>query len=92
MSRKPYQLTLADLRQACPLLKSIEVTGHGPEYGCSHSTPGTEQLIGKNARGEIVVRVKGKVTPAKVKEFRDLYQHAVSVGIIKPATEEEPHA
>jgi hypothetical protein len=39
---KPYELTLADLRRSCPLLKSIEVTGHWPEYGCSHSTPGIE--------------------------------------------------
>jgi hypothetical protein len=86
-----FKLTLADLRRSCPLLASIEVTGFGPEYRCSGpSAPGTEQLIGKNARGEVVVRVKGKVTPAKVQQFRNSYQHAVSAGIIKPPIEEEP--
>jgi hypothetical protein len=88
----PYKLTLQDLRLQCPLLHSIEVIGHGPEYGCSHSTPGTEALIGKNAGGEIVVRVKGKVTPSKIRDFRDAYQMAVARGIIKPSipTEQEP--
>ncbi len=86
-----YELTLADLRRYCRLLVSIEVIGHGPEYSCSHSTPGTEELIGKNAAGEIVVRVKGKVTPANVKKFRDTYQSAVAAGIIKPPPEEEPN-
>lgn len=85
MSRKPYQLTLADLRMACPLLKSIDVLGGGSK---------SEELTGRNALGEVVVRVKGKVTPARVEEFRNTYQHAVAVGIIKPSipTEEEPHA
>jgi hypothetical protein len=90
---KPYKLTLADLRKACPLLATIEVTGHGPEYGCSHSMPGTEELVGKNQRGEIVVRVKGKVSPANVQKFRNSYQFAVSAGVIKKPsipTEEEP--
>jgi len=83
MSRKPYQLTLADLRLHCGLLTKIEVLGSGKE----------ERLVGRNAAGEIVVQSKpGKVTPAKVTEFRDSYQHAVAVGIIKPPAEEEPHA
>jgi hypothetical protein len=38
------------------------------------------------------VRVKGKVTPASVQKFRNLYQHAVAAGILKPSipTEQEP--
>ena len=83
-ARKSYPFTLADLRQQCPGLASIEVIGHGPEYGCSHSTPGTEQLIGKNAAGETVVRVKGPITPANVEKFRKEYSRAVVAGIIKP--------
>ena len=91
--RPRYEMTLRDLRQACPLLAKIEVLGHGPSVaGCQH-VPGTEQLVGYNAAGEIVVRAKGKVTPALVKKFRDSYQTAVAVGIIKRPipTEQEPH-
>jgi hypothetical protein len=80
---KPYQLTLADLRLSCRLLAKIEVLGDGSR---------NEEIVGRNDAGEIVVRVKGKVTPAKVQQFRNTYQHAVSAGIIKPPTEEEPHA
>lgn len=83
MTRKPYKYTLADLRRECAGLASIEVTGHGPEYGCSHSTPGTEQLVGKNVAGDIVVRVKGKVTPGNVERFRTEYSRAKAAGIIK---------
>jgi hypothetical protein len=79
----PYQTTLADLRRSCPLLTTIEVAGQDSK---------SEQLVGRNPLREVVVRDKGKGIPAKVKEFRDAYQHAVSVGIIKPKTEEEPHA
>ncbi len=80
---KPYKLTLADLRQTCRLLDKIEVLGDGSR---------NEEIVGRNKAGEIVVRAKGKVTPAKVEQFRNSYQHAVSVGIIKPQPEEEPHA
>jgi len=72
--RKPYALTLADLRHYCHLLASIDVLGGGSK---------DEELVGKNAQGEIIVRVKGKVTPAKVTKFRDTYQAAVAAGIIK---------
>jgi hypothetical protein len=90
---KPYQLTLADLRRSCPLLKSIDVVGGNEALSTGRSLGGREEeLVGKNAAGEIVVRVKGKVTPAKVQQFRNTYQHAVSAGIIKPPVEEEPHA
>lgn len=91
--RGVYPMTLQNLRADCPLLKSVEVVGHGPELGCSHSTPGTEALVGKNAAGEIVVRVKGKVTPGNVIKFRDEYQRAVVAGIIKKHSipiEQEP--
>lgn len=81
MSRKPYQMTLADLRQFCRLLKNVEVLGGGSK---------DEELVGRNRLDEIVVRARGKVTPAKVQQFKNAYQHAVSAGIIKPATEEEP--
>jgi hypothetical protein len=80
---KPYKLTLADLRTSCPLLATIEVAGEDSK---------SEQLVGRNALGEVVVRAKGKVTPAKIQQFRNAYQHAVSAGIIKPKPEEEPHA
>jgi len=73
-ARKPYALTLGDLRCYCGLLSSIEVLGTGD----------AEQLVGKNAAGEIVVRVKGKVTPATVNKFRYEYGRAVAAGIIKP--------
>jgi len=86
-----YQLTLADLRNNCRLLAAIEVIGHGPEYGCSHSTKGTEQLVGKNAAGEIVVRVKGKVTPTNVIKFRNEYQRAVAAGILKAKPSTSPN-
>lgn len=78
MTRKPYQLTLADLRQYCTLLAKIEVIGGDTK---------AEQLVGRNAAGEVVVRSKpGKVTPARVTEFRDAYQRAVTEGIIKRFT------
>jgi hypothetical protein len=80
---KPYQLTLADLRHSCPLLKSIEVAGKDSK---------SEQLVGRNGLGEVVVRTKGKVSPASVMKFRNEYQRAVSAGIIKPPVEEEPNA
>lgn len=81
---KPYRMTLADLRLACPLLAKIEVAGEDSK---------SEQLVGRNAKGEVAVRAKGKVTPAKIQQFKNDYQHAVAVGIIKRFTqeEEEPH-
>lgn len=76
--RKPYQWTLADLRRECPLLAKIEVAGVNSK---------TEELIGRDAAGTIVVRSKpGKVTPEKVKQFRNDYQIAVAAGIIKRFT------
>lgn len=92
MSQKPYQTTLADLRRSCPLLATIEVIGFGSSVAGCQYVKGTEELVGRNALGEVVVRAKGKVTPAKIQQFRNDYQHAVSAGIIKPKTEEEPHA
>lgn len=81
MNRKPYQLTLAELRLACPLLAKIEVGGQDSK---------SEQLLGRNASGEIIVcSIPGKVTPAKIAKFRNDYQHAVAVGIIKRFTQEE---
>lgn len=86
MSR-PYQLTLADLRNACPLLANIEVIGGSPSVAGCQYVKGNEQLIGRNAAGTIVVRSKpGKVTPEKVKQFRNDYQIAVAAGIIKRFT------
>ena len=83
MSRKPYAMTLADLRIYCKLLHSIEVIGHSSSVaGCQH-VKGTEELVGRNAAGEIIVRVKGPITPKKTIEFRRLYQQAVAAGIIK---------
>lgn len=81
---KPYQLTLQDLRRSCPLLKTIEVGGGGSK---------AEELVGRNHLGEIVVRQKGKVTPALVIKFRDAYTHAVTAGLIKAPpipVEQEP--
>ena len=74
----PYTITLRDLRQGCPLLDVVAVFDGG--------------LIGKNAAGEVVVRVTGKVTPRLIKQFRDVYQTAVAAGIIKRFTpiEQEP--
>lgn len=91
---KPYPVTLEGLRRDCPLLAKIEVIGRGSDVqGCTY-VKGTEQLVGRNARGEIIVQsTPGTVTPAKVKKFTNDYQHAVAVGIIKRFTqEEEPHA
>lgn len=82
---KPYPLALEGLRRDCPLLAKIEVAGEDSK---------SEQLVGRNALGEVVVRAKGKVTPAKIQQFKNDYQHAVAMGIIKRFTqeEEEPHA
>lgn len=77
---KPYPKTLSELRRDCPLLQSIEVAGASSK---------DEELIGKNHLGEIVVRAKGKITPAKVQQFRNAYQYAVTAGIIKPKPQEE---
>lgn len=72
--RRPYQMTLQDLRKHCRLLVHIEVIGGGSKH---------EELIGKNYLGEIVVRVRGKITPARVKEFNKAYTFAVAKGLIK---------
>ncbi len=58
--------------------------GSGPSSaaGCS-ITKSSEALVGKNAAGEIVVQVKGPITPAKVQQFRNNYQRAVAAGILK---------
>jgi hypothetical protein len=87
--RTPYQWTLADLRRDCPLLAKIEVIGHGPSVAGCQTVKGTEELIGRNHLGEIVVRVKGKVTPANVKKFRDTYGNAKAAGILKPRQPKE---
>lgn len=82
--RKPYPMTMAELRRNCPGLASIEVVGFGPQYQCSGpSTPGTEAIVGKDAAGTVVIRVKGKATPANVEKFSNEYQRAVAAGIIK---------
>ncbi len=81
MPRSRYQMTRADLVKACPLLKVIEVVGSGKN----------ERLRGRNYLGEIVVQTPpGKVTPAKVTLFNDLYSTAVARGLIKPAPKGEP--
>jgi hypothetical protein len=80
-----YNVTLRDLRQYCRLLAKIEVTGHGSSVAGCTFVKGTEELVGRNAAGEIVVRVKGPITPKKTIEFRRLYQLAVAAGILKEA-------
>lgn len=89
---QPYKMTLADLRAHCKLLASIEVVGHGSSVAGCQYVKGTEEMLGKNAAGEILLRVKGKITPARVVEFRNAYQGAVAAGIIKaPAPREIRH-
>ncbi len=75
MSAPPpkYRMTMADLKGACALLAKIEVRGEIK----------SEQIVGLNSLGEIVVRVKGKVTPGNVIKFRNEYQRAKAAGIIK---------
>ena len=80
-----YNVTLRDLRQYCRLLAKIEVTGHGSSVAGCQFVKGTEELVGRNAAGEIIVRVKGPITPKKTIEFRRLYQLAVAAGILKEA-------
>lgn len=87
---RPYPMTLAELRLHCRLLATIEVTGAPSSVQGLRYVRGTEALVGKNAGGEVLIKVKGAITPAKVREFRDSYERAVAVGIIKPATEKEP--
>lgn len=87
--RPRYPMTLADLRQYCRHLATIEVIGHSSSFaGCSF-VKGTEELVGRNAAGEIMVRVKGKVTPGNVIKFRNSYEAAVAAGIIKPPAPKE---
>lgn len=72
---KPYKLTLADLRRQCPLLDTVDVEGKDSKH---------EKLVGRR-NGEIAVQTPvGPTTPARSKLFKDLYQHAVAAGIIKP--------
>jgi hypothetical protein len=82
--RPRYELTLRDLRAYCRGLAKVEVEGHGS----------TEELVGRDAGGFAIVRVKGRVMPATVKKFRNSYQTAVAAGIIKlpPPQEMRPHA
>lgn len=79
----PYRMTMEDLRRSCTGLASIEVTGYSSSIQGCQFVKGTEEMVGKNAAGEIVLRVKGKVTAAKVVEFNNAYQQAVKAGIIK---------
>lgn len=76
--RNKYHLTLTELHRSCQLLASVTV-----------GEP--EALIGRNHAGEIVVRVNGKITPAKVKDFQNAYQFAVAKGLIKARPQGEQH-
>lgn len=73
ISHTRYKQTLADLRRSCWKLRSVDVVGNDK----------TEELVGRNHLGEIAVRVKGRVTPAKAQQFRNLYEYAVAKGLIK---------
>jgi len=75
--RQPYKMTLQELRLHCRLLSIIEVVGKDTKE---------EHLAGKNWLGEVVVKSKpGKITPAKVQQFKNDYQYAVAKGLIKAA-------
>lgn len=79
--RKPYRMTLADLRLHCKLLSIIAVVGKDTK---------AEHLVGRNYLGEIVVQSKpGKITPAKVEQFKNDYGYAVAKGLIKAAPKGE---
>lgn len=71
--RPRYPMSMHELRQRCPLLASVDVAPDSLGSG----------IMGKNAAGEIVIHAKGKITPKLVTVFRESYQHAVHVGIIK---------
>jgi hypothetical protein len=82
MSAEQYKWTLADLRKSCPLLDKIEVIGHSSSVAGCQYVKSTEELVGRNHLGEIVVRVKGTKTPSQ-QLFRDRYQVQVAAGMLK---------
>lgn len=81
--RKPYPMTIAELRRHCQLLSSIDVVGTETK---------TEHLVGRNHMGEVVVQSRpGKLTPARIQQFKNDYQYAVAKGLIKAEPKAEPN-